>query len=361
MRTKLNDKDTELVSIFTNILGWHKARVKFLSGLIIAMIKLQTINFVKLSQGFESTAQVQSNLRRIQRFFADFVINEETIAQLLFAMLPTKSPQRLCLDRTNWKFGKTNINILMLSVAYKGVSFPLIWKLLPKRGNSNYQDRTELMTRYVKLFGLDSIASLMADREFIGEDWFDELILHKVPFYIRLRANLWVNVPGKGDKKVFWLFNDLPLNQARYYDKLISYRGRYLSLCGMKILNRKNNIEFVIIASYKRDYNALSEYRHRWQIETMFRAFKTSGFNLEQTHLQNIERISKLIAIVSIAFVWVYKVGIYINDNVKKIEIKKHGRRAMSFFKCGLNFFAHALLNCNLNNYKICINLLSCT
>jgi hypothetical protein len=361
MKTKVEHKNSELISILKKELGWHQARIKFLAGIITAMIKLQTVSFVRLSQGFESAARMESNLRRIQRFFAEFFISQDTIAKLLFTMLPDTGAHRLCLDRTNWKFGQTDINILMLSVAYQGVSFPIIWTLLPKGGNSNCQERAELMNRYLQLFGVKSISSLMADREFIGEDWFDELILEQIPFYIRLRENLWVNVPGKGNKKVFWLFNDLALNKPRYYDKLISYRGRYLFICGVKILNSKNKIEFVIIASYKRDYNALNEYKHRWQIETMFRAFKTSGFNIEQTHLQNIDRISKLISVVSIAFVWVYKVGIYLNNKIKKIEIKKHGRRAMSLFKYGLVFVAHALLNRNSTDYKICLKVLSCT
>jgi Kef-type K+ transport system membrane component KefB len=77
----------------------------------------------------------------------------------------------------------------------------------------------------------------------------------------------------------------------------------------------------------------------------MFRAVKTNGFNLEPTNLQNFDSISKLISVVSIAFVWVYKVGIYLNNKIKKIKIKKHGRRAMSLFKYGLVFVAHALLN----------------
>ena len=133
MKTKVEDKNSELVSIFKNELGWHKARIKFLTSIIIAMIKMQTVSFVKLSQAFDSSAKQASNLRRIQRFFAEYIISQDVTSKLLFSMLPCKGSYRLCLDRTNWKFGQTNINILMLSVAYKGVAFPLIWKLLPKK------------------------------------------------------------------------------------------------------------------------------------------------------------------------------------------------------------------------------------
>ncbi|MFN6083596.1 MAG: transposase, partial [Fluviicola sp.] len=63
-------------------------------------------------------------------------------------------------------------------------------------------------------------------------------------------------------------------------------------------------------------------YKKRWQIETMFKALKSSGFNIEKTHLQAIERVEKVVALVFIAFVWCYKVGIHIELFEQKIKVK---------------------------------------
>ena len=38
------------------------------------------------------------------------------------------------MDRTNWQWGKKNINILMLSITYKGIAIPLFWSLLVQIG-----------------------------------------------------------------------------------------------------------------------------------------------------------------------------------------------------------------------------------
>lgn len=64
----------------------------------------------------------------------------------------------------------------MLSACYKGVSIPLIWKLLSKRGNSNAMERKEITDIYIHFFGTNSIKAFMADREFIGEERFEDLI-----------------------------------------------------------------------------------------------------------------------------------------------------------------------------------------
>ncbi len=81
----------------------------------------------------------------------------------------------------------------------------------------------------------------------------------------------------------------------------------------------------------------------------------------EKNYFNEVERISKLLSIMCIAFIWAYRVGIYRDKNMAPIKIKKHGRRAYSFFKYGLIFIAHALL-CNVyQNIELIIEILSCT
>jgi hypothetical protein len=44
-----------------------------------------------------------------------------------------------------------------------------------------------------------------------------------------------------------------------------------------------------------------------------------------------------------IAFVWCYKIGDFLDENIQKIKIKKHGRRAISVFKYGLDYLSKFL------------------
>jgi hypothetical protein len=166
--------NSELIDIFKEKTEWNLSRVKLLVGLICAVCKLQTVNFPKLAQGLGGSALFESNLRRIQRFFAEFFIDSDLIAKIVFSLLPHTTPLRLSIDRTNWKFGETNINIFAISVCYCGIGIPLLWTMLPKRGNSNQQERTDLINRYIRLFGILSIESILADREFIGDEWIGD-------------------------------------------------------------------------------------------------------------------------------------------------------------------------------------------
>jgi Transposase DDE domain len=354
--TKVDDKYSALCVYFSAHLGWHKARIKFFVLLITALCKMQTVCFERLSEGMDSDAQVSSCLRRIQRFFADFSIDNDKIAAVLFSLLPCKSNLMISIDRTNWQFGTTDINIFMLSVCYDGIAFPVLWKMLPKKGNSNCKERIALLKRFIELFGKGCIGAIVADREFIGNDWLMFLQSEHIAYHIRIKDNMWFTKAGGAKLRMSWLLQGCKMGEGYYHPKMLYLDKALVYVSGMKL---KNN-EYLIIVSYNQQQQALLSYKQRWQIETMFRAFTTKGFNMEDTHLTDIDRIDKLVAVVSIAFTWAYKAGIYVHQHIKPIVIKKHGRKAHSFFKYGLKFITNALL-VHPHLLLSFINVLSCT
>ena len=66
-------------------------------------------------------------------------------------------------------------NVLTLGVVHHGIAFPLVWIMLDKKGNSNTRERCELWNRFLEIFADRQIDFLSADREFVGEEWFDYL------------------------------------------------------------------------------------------------------------------------------------------------------------------------------------------
>jgi hypothetical protein len=249
----------------------------------------------------------------------------------------------------------------MLGIVYKGVSFPLLFTMLDKRGNSNSQERINLIDRFTLLFSKEVIESLVADREFVGEKWLEFLNRSNIRYYIRIRSNFKVFLPHKNKEiKVSHLFNRFKINEFVYYSKIVRINGQFCYLSGCKLNNRNAKQEFLIIVSFNKPEKAQEYYQKRWQIEMCFKAMKSSGFDIEKTHLQDIQRIEKLILLVMIAFVWCYKVGIYLHQ-INPITIKKHGRKAKSIFKYGLNFLAGILLNNENQSNTDIFQFLSCT
>ena len=171
--SKVHYKSSELYPILHEHFGksMNLARIKALSMMLCALCKVQRVTYSKLASAFDSNAASESSLRRIQRLIAQCEISTDLIAKLILKLIPVQGPYNLTLDRTNWKFSNTNINILTLGIIYDGMAFPIVFKMMDKRGNSNTQERIELVDRFIRLAGENSINHLMADREFIGSEW----------------------------------------------------------------------------------------------------------------------------------------------------------------------------------------------
>lgn len=133
----------------------HLARIKAMALLICVLIKVQRITYTKLASAFGTDAQAGSSLRRIQRLIAECVIDIDLIAKLILKLIPVKGPYNLYMNRTNWKYIDTNI--LTPKIIYDGMAFPVIYTMMDKIGNSNTAERIELVSRFMRLDGQNSI------------------------------------------------------------------------------------------------------------------------------------------------------------------------------------------------------------
>ena len=318
----------KLKKLFGSILSWHGSRITFLALFITSILQEKTVNLSVIANGFATKGKKSGKIRRVEDFFRKFEIDYDEIAKFLSLLIENLSKWTLTMDRTNWKFGKININILYLAIAYKSVAIPLFWSILEKedekgdffytkRGNSNTAERIAIIDRFIKVFGVDKIEVLTADREFIGEKWFEYLNKKGIKFCIREKQDKIINYKGK-KTEIKSLFQNLKLNEYKHI-KTIKMYGMELSLTGGML----KDDYLLIITNYKSNTDeVLATYSKSWEIETMFKAFKAQGFNFTDTHLTKKDRIEKLLALMTIAFVWAYISGEYF-EKIEPIKLKK--------------------------------------
>lgn len=158
---------SELRAILSHFFDWHKCRLDCLGQIIQALFIVRTINLTQVASAFKSEVKQESSYRRVCRFFTGFTFDMIRIVLLVFRLFPLGDKFTLILDRTNRKWGKTPINILMLSIAYRGIGIPLFRVVLNLEGNSCAEDRIDLLKRVVERLGISRIEVLLADRDFI--------------------------------------------------------------------------------------------------------------------------------------------------------------------------------------------------
>ena len=332
---------SELGKSLNGCFQWNKARITFFSQMLLALIVTRTVNLNKIACAISSDAEQASRYRRLQRFFAKFTIDFDMIAGFIFQLFFVPGGKwYLTVDRTNWQWGKSDINILTLAIVFKGIAIPIYWKLLDKKGNSNTAERIALIQKFINQFGKGCIAGILADREFIGNDWFLWLKQERIFFYIRIKKNfLTTNSRGRPARAEV-LFRGLMPNSERVLYGKRKILGHELYLAGLKLFNG----DFLIVVTNENPGSAIKIYGLRWEIETLFGCLKSKGFHFEDTHITDHERIKKLFVLLAIAFCWSHKMGEWRHEH-HPIKIKKHGRPAISLFRYGLDYIVDVVLN----------------
>jgi Transposase DDE domain len=340
-------------------LPWNKARIKFVARFLLALYAVQTVNLSILATAFSGCAKEESNYKRLQRFLREFELPYAQLAALVVKLLGLPGPYALALDRTNWKVGLVDINILMLSIVYRGVGFPVVWIVLPKAGNSDTIERKTVVEIFLDLFGAQNIACLLGDREFVGKAWFRFLNEHRTKFEMRLKKDTLVR-NARGKLVQAWrLFASTRVNQILVIPEARQMWGMKLFLSGCYL----GQGEWLLLVAPEFSDNPNQEYQKRWGIETLFGALKSRGFNLEDTRLKEPERISRLLALLALAFTWAFVVGQW-QAVVKELKLKKHGYPPKSVFRLGLNMLCRLVTNFerfDLVGWRIVIKLLSCS
>ncbi|MDP0561937.1 MAG: hypothetical protein QS721_06240 [Candidatus Endonucleobacter sp. (ex Gigantidas childressi)] len=65
----------------------------------------------------------------------------------------------------------------------------------------------------------------------------------------------------------------------------------------------------LIVVATKNTDITIDDYSKRWSIETMFVNLKSRGFDLESTHMTNLDRMDKLMGLLTITVVWCLLAG----------------------------------------------------
>jgi len=320
-----------LIDRLRSALPWKNARLQCLGYLIVSILRHRTVNLVKLSSEASGDLKAESLYRRFQNFFLHFVMPYDDIARFVVAKLPKpKDGWVLSMDRTNWKYGKTHLNLLVIAIVLDKVAIPVVWKALPratKCGNSKGAHRIDLMKRLLRVIPATEIKALTMDREFIGKKWLQWLENQEIGYVVRIKGNTqvsglpaWKRPPKSSHRKDIW--------------------GLALFYSGCSIQGKNTRDDFLFLASNRfHGKEARALYRRRWGIELVFSHFKKRGFDLETTHMSDPDKIEKLFGVLTLAFLISYGWGCEMKQKATLTAPQKR----KSIFRLGLDRIAQLL------------------
>lgn len=281
---------SKILSGIDDYISVSKSGLSTLKQLCIGLYEAGTVNLQEVCSRFK-LGKFASNTRKVERFFKDKSLDDIEVMRYIIDNLFKKDEQlTLAIDRTDWSFGQTRHNLLIISVLYEKTAVPLVTLSLEKKGNSNCDQRVMLLDKILLAIPRHRIKAIIGDREFMGEAWFKLLKERHLPFVMRIRSNITIT---QGD--FVGSVDQFPRsNQATNHGKV---------QIGLRLLDLSTTYSkeelVAVVSSNVRDPLVL--YKQRWGIETGFKCLKSNGFNLEDTHLRHPSRIKMLVQICAIA------------------------------------------------------------
>ena len=296
---------------------------------------LQSIKVVKLetlATALPLPIKFESRRHRLQRFLSLPILKVEKLwFPFIQKWLETdfSYSQVLCLaiDRRNWGC----INLLMISLIWDKRAIPIYFELLPKKGSTNYEEQIAFCNKVLHLFK-NYKTVVLGDREFCSVKLANWLAQKGVYFCLRLKQNEYVQLDNEG-----WVqLKDLGLRP-----------GISLYLEGVNVTKQKGFERFNLAAKWKQKYQgwapdegwfiltnleslevAIRAYQKRFDIEEMFRDFKSGGYNLEETLVTDF-RLRAIILLVMIA----YTTATFQGKKIKKMGLQKYVGRVKEFVR----------------------------
>ena len=315
-------------------------------------------NIGKITGNLKSSPD--ANYKRSIRFFnlpdeEKRALMRTLVFLIVFLVGEKKKIKYLTLDGTSWEIGEKKVQLLTLCIVYEGVSIPLWWEELDKKGHSNTKERKKVIRQAGKVLNLKGLI-LLADREYLGKEWFKYLINKRVGFVIRLKENTYVEQINEASQRA----KKGEIFQKARYSKLIAmakwqryknvglskyFRIDQKSYTFVVIDNPKNDPKeplLFFISTLKNKIEIVKTYPIRWSIECCFKHLKSNGFDLEAINLKAPLKIMLMMAIVSFLYVLCVIEGLKQLKKKKKSHYKKYkdGTKtlAVSVFAKGLDF-----------------------
>jgi hypothetical protein len=336
----------------------YQTSLKNLLLVISSIIVKETVNLNKLKHQLgvilgNETTQSDSNYRRLTRFFDESfhlyslwkMLLKVVISQVIQRLDKRSGHKYLLMDATCWELGVVKFHFLFLSMVYEGISIPIFFVNLSKKGHSCFDERKRFLQMADILIPLKGM-TLIADREYIGRDWFIFLVSE-------LSLNFIIRLPQGGYKTdIGYLYGQFIRDIKKGKTKEISLKigNHTFRIVGTKNKNPENADDDLVILLTNlplKKQKIIAIYGIRWQIEGMFKAMKSNGFNLEEMSLTNPLKVRLMLCIIIVCYVLCVSEGI---KKFKKKSKKQQQNLRVSIFQQGYEIL-------NLKTQKIVLFL----
>lgn len=309
----------------------HRNMALLVTGLYLSM----TIHLSQITDSWHVSGKTVSLVNRLRRFLDNQQVSVGSWYQPLVRQLVATfagKQLRLIIDCTKVGF---NHRLLMVGLAYRKRTLPLAWSVHKgSKGNVTTEEQIALLEQIRFLIPPKADVWVMGDTAFGHVPFLCWLRRRGWHFVIRQQGRIMVYRAQHGWCRI----GALPLRQGQ--TQVIGWvrvTQKYNAGWYWLILHWKAGSDepWYLLSDRAGDRNLIGLYKRRMWIEEMYGDMKGHGFDLEATHLDDADRITRLVLGVCIVFVWLISLGSWVVKQGFRHFIDRKDRRDKSYFRLG--------------------------
>lgn len=345
MADSLNLYDT-LFPVFRKALPHEDARrLRVFVWAVVGLLVEKTISLPLIALAIVSTAKAASRIRRVRRFLANPHVGVRPYYDALIRGALVEwagETMELILDTTTVA---GRLCILRVSLVYRGRAIPLAWQVYERKGVSlPFKLYREVLGHVRGLLPPGVTVVLLGDRGFRAQALMRWCRSPHIGWHFRLRL--------KGNQRITlsdgqtWLLRELGLKPGRkgFLQEVRLGEGRYGPIHLALAWSEKPKTDAWYIASDEPTEEAtLAEYGLRMEIEEELLDDKSGGFQLEDTQLEDAESISRLLLVMSVAYLHLVSLGTFVVAHGLRQSVDGHWARGLSYFQIGWRWLRQSL------------------
>jgi Transposase DDE domain len=314
-----------------------------LAAFISGIVGSKSSQLPSIATKIADRAKPESRVKRLSRWLDNAHILEEIYflpyAEILLHQLALAT---LVLVMDSSGVGR-GCSALMIHVISKGRALPLAWRVRQCPKGHFPQDLHIALVELVRdLIPEGTRVVFLGDGEFDGIDL--QATVNEIGWQYACRTATNTKATWSGET---FALSELGacLKPGRLIElKEVAFTreayGPVMVLCGWA----KGHAEpLYLVSNMSSAEEALGYYEKRFRIETFFSDQKSRGFNLHKSRLEEPQRLSRLMIVCCLAYIWlVYLGSVCKRDGWKRI-IHRGKRCDLSLFQLGLRLLEHFL------------------
>jgi hypothetical protein len=344
------------------VLPLMPAQIRRIVVLCRAIYLTARIHLSFIARCLPMATQQDSRIRWISRLLQARFMRQPLVYQpvLLSALAGLKLKEwYLMIDRTH--LVKDQTDLVTICLYYHRRAIPLIWKQVAY-GGVKLEDYVDLVQQCAALIPSDAAVIFQGDVEFGGADMIRALRQLGWDFILAQRQHVHFRRSAHDESCAL---STLPVT-----------RHQTCQIANVDLFAQERIGAIQIVAFWKREYDADGRLRReicylatslplrrnirqlgarRFGIEPFHRDYKSSGWQLDQSHLQSADLREGLLIGLALCYLLSVCLGRWLCKAGKRAYIDNHPKRQLSLFRLGWDLIVHHINGGIAIPFRLCL------